>query len=244
MNSDRDSRRNPWRPRAFTLVELLVVIAIIAVLASLLLPALAGAKKRSKAMLCLGNQRQLYVSLLLYADDADGWLPSSNPEPGGGITANWCYRLAVDGYLGSGDYDGYNWPPPQPHGYTCNGTPASPPTLFCPDDPEKTTFDAFGGGNYHQSTYALLTNPFGFGQLAKPGDAIYGNWYTKMWPRVGGKGNGGLEVSAADTPWMCELPNGQGGRFAFSIHFSGLLWHPGFRNNVLHGDGHVKARKQ
>ena len=48
-----------------------MVIAIIAVLASLLLPALSGAKARAQAMSCLNNQRQLGVAWVLYASDAD-----------------------------------------------------------------------------------------------------------------------------------------------------------------------------
>jgi len=55
--------------RAFTLVELLVVIALIAILASLLLPALAKAKARGQGLFCLNNLKQLNIAWLLYAHD-------------------------------------------------------------------------------------------------------------------------------------------------------------------------------
>jgi len=65
----------PWREN-FTLVELLVTIAVIAILASLLLPALGRAREMAKSMQCLGNLRQVILVNLTYSGDNNEFLPA------------------------------------------------------------------------------------------------------------------------------------------------------------------------
>src|ERR1044071_7505732 len=110
---------NSSTKRGFTLIELLVVIAIIAVLASLLLPALSRAKDNVRRTACTSNHRQVNLAIRLYADDHSDSLPElpdPNPYPNG---VGAYYKELVKGYLG------------------LTGPPSVEEKVFaCPSDPE------------------------------------------------------------------------------------------------------------
>jgi prepilin-type N-terminal cleavage/methylation domain-containing protein/prepilin-type processing-associated H-X9-DG protein len=73
--------------RGFTLVELLVVIGIIAVLISILLPALTKARRSAQQVLCTSNMRQMGVGLRMYTEANNSWLPAAG-EDGDSSTTN------------------------------------------------------------------------------------------------------------------------------------------------------------
>jgi prepilin-type N-terminal cleavage/methylation domain-containing protein/prepilin-type processing-associated H-X9-DG protein len=77
------------RCRAFTLVELLVVIGIIALLISILLPALSRAREQGNAVKCMSNLRQLYMGTELYAVAFKGFTMPSTAGTGSAQNFNW-----------------------------------------------------------------------------------------------------------------------------------------------------------
>jgi prepilin-type N-terminal cleavage/methylation domain-containing protein/prepilin-type processing-associated H-X9-DG protein len=100
-------KRAGWR--AFTLIELLVVISIIALLVGILLPALGAARKTAQRAVCLSNQRQIGVAMMVYAAGNKGFLPytiyqQDNASP----QTRWWHRLILDGAAVGSTEEGSN----------------------------------------------------------------------------------------------------------------------------------------
>src|ERR1051325_1209563 len=82
----------------FTLIELLVVIGIVAILGSLLLPALSAATRKAHGTVCLNNLRQLNLGMGMFVDEHDGVYPNTNE-------VWYYYRQIIEPYLGASTKD-------------------------------------------------------------------------------------------------------------------------------------------
>ena len=198
INFDLKCRRR----RGFTLVELLVVIATIAVLATLLLPALAQTSRRALRIQCINNLKLINLSFHVWEGDYGGKYPMAVSTANGGAMENIFSQLGGNAPAGYGLTNVF---------CVMSNKLGTPKILHCPADvsPATTPIDTPGSHTISGSTIcSVATNWAGFG----PGNLSYfvsGNT-TDKYPKMILLGDRNLGATlASGQPIPAGSPSGQ-----------------------------------
>ena len=197
---------------AFTLIELLVVIAIIAILASILMPALSQARERGRSATCISNQKQLGLASMQYQEDFNGWyIPTYFRENADAVGKD--YLLGNPAVRASAN-QGVIWPfkigvhparkgTAKSLGYIPGdiSRPRSSSAFVCPsdEDPRRSTTKADGDYNQCYNSYAL--NSF-IGGIYTTGTTTNG-----IWMNISNWGHHGLAKKPSQAPMFVDRDN-------------------------------------
>ncbi|OGV64709.1 MAG: hypothetical protein A3K19_29505 [Lentisphaerae bacterium RIFOXYB12_FULL_65_16] len=215
------------RAHSFTLIELLVVIAIIAVLVSMLLPALTNARATAKAVECGNNLHNQGQATALYVDDHSDFLPY-NLHPGGGA-----YTFPAHYWL-MAPYVGVPCQPTTAAWGNARLAVTAPTVLHCPAFNDTRALYGSFTSNFEYSHY---TPPYPVAAsaplYATNGPLGAGAYYWARLTRA---------VNLAEKVWQVDSPMNRGSwRVADPVTEVNYI-HPGSSANVLFLDAHVQRQ--